>query len=108
MLRTAASHRRRSSCTKSAPNSQYSLPGVQAVDYAIRAEKRVLLVRAQARVDAAVVARAVEGIALFQDINPDDSAVLFESMYEFEFAPGEHIMKKARGCLTIAKCCIRC
>lgn len=44
--------------------------------------------------DPAVVAKAVEGIALFQGINPDDSSVLFDSMYEFEFAPGEHIMKK--------------
>lgn len=50
----------------------------------------------QARVDPSVVAKAVEGIALFQGLSQDDRAILFQSMYEFEFAPGDYIMKKAR------------
>lgn len=50
----------------------------------------------QAHADPAVIAKAAEGIALFQGINREDRAVLFETMFLFDYTPGEFIMKQVR------------
>lgn len=52
--------------------------------------------KTQAHADPAVIAKAAEGIALFQGINREDRTVLFDSMYLFDYTPGEFIMKQAR------------
>ena len=48
----------------------------------------------KAAADVRVVAKAVEGIALFTGIPKEDRALLFAAMYQFDYAPGEYIMRQ--------------
>ena len=48
----------------------------------------------KASADVRVVAKAVEGIALLSGIPKEDRVALFASMYTFDYAPGEPIMKQ--------------
>jgi len=48
----------------------------------------------KAAADVRVVAKAVDGIALFAGIPKEDRVLLFASMYQFDYAPGEYIMRQ--------------
>ena len=48
----------------------------------------------KAAADVRIVAKAAEGMPLFAGINKEDRAALFASMYTFDYAAGEYIMKQ--------------
>jgi CRP-like cAMP-binding protein len=89
--RRIAVHASRDSAAAGAVASKYGA-GVPCSERRLPTEGGPVVPKAAA--DVRVVAKAAEGIALFAGIPKEDRAALFASMYTFDYAANEFIMKQ--------------
>ena len=50
----------------------------------------------KAAVDVKVLASACDGIAIFQQLRSEDRMMLYQSMYQLEYQPGEDVVRQVR------------